>query len=299
MSHNFTCKKCGQKIAVENVCMICDYRSPESETSTALVPYKKNEIAKPTTAHTTIEPIRAGVLGHICGSLMKQPPEGFRHLWLGDTGMGKTEANRILITAVRKRRVVDLTITVDEKTAWTSQYENCGGGQVHRISPEHLRANPPQQGEDPSHIIFRGVAMTRKLDGSLKNLPFDAAVMASELVFQAQCSVLLNIDELADATNGFQSWEGDEIAELYRKGRGMGISIVATTQLPQSLPREAFGLSDTIGVFRMSGREADYLRQKNVIDASQVAEIQNLQVGEFRLYRKSHPLDPSIYKFVL
>lgn len=272
---------------------------PQPTTSTALVPYKKPEIEKPGAAHKTVEPIRAGVLDHVCGSLFRHPPEGFRHLWLGDTGMGKTEANRILLTAVRKRRAIDIAITVDEKTAWSSQYQGCGGGEVHRINPYHLRITPPLENEDPSHIIFRGVAMTRKLDGSTKNLPFDAAIMASELVFQAQCSVLLNIDELADATNGFQSWQGDEIAELYRKGRGMGISIVATTQLPQLLPREAFGLSDTIGVFRMSGREADYLRQKNVIDASQVSEIQNLQVGEFRLYRKSHPLDPNVYKFAL
>lgn len=291
------CNVCGESPCYEHERVT---ETVEPTTSTTLVPTKKAEVVKPEVVnHKTVEPIRAGVLNHICGSLLRQPPEGFRHLWLGDTGMGKTEANRILLTAVRKRRVVDMTITVDEKTAWSSQYEGCGGGQVHRISPQHLRSNPPQQGEDASHVIFRGVAMTRKLDGSLKTLPFDAAVMASELVFQAQCSVLLNIDELADATNGFQAWEGDEIAALYRKGRGMGISIVATTQLPQMLPREAFGLSDTIGVFRMSGREADYLRQKNVIDASQVAEIQSLQVGEFRLYRKSHPLDPNIYKFVL
>lgn len=239
---------------------------------------------------TTVDPFRAKVLETITAPLPRR--EGFRHLWLGDTGMGKTEANKILINWILKKKYVDLVLSIDDKNRWKSQYEG-----TYRANPDHLRREPIRRNEVVQHIVFRGIALTRRLDEGVD--PNDVARMGWEMVRIHPCSVLINIDELVDATNGHQTWDDEEIPQIYRKGRGVGLSITATTQMPQLLPREAFGLPDTIGIFRMSGREASYLHRYNVIEKEQIGEIESLKVGEFRLYRKSHPMDSTVYKFHL
>lgn len=238
----------------------------------------------------TVDPISAKVLEIITAPLVKR--EGFRHLWLGDTGMGKTEANKILIAWVLKKKYVDLVLSIDDKNRWKSQYPG-----TYRANPNHLRREPIGNSESFNHIVFRGIALTRKLDEGVD--PNDVARMSWEMVRLHPCSVLVNIDELVDATNGHQTWDDEEIPQIYRKGRGVGLSITATTQMPQLLPREAFGLPDTIGIFRMGGREASYLYKYNLIEKDQIDAIESLGVGEFRFYRKSQPMDESVYKFRL
>ena len=238
----------------------------------------------------TVEPIRAGVLENITVALRKK--EGFRHLWLGDSGMGKTAANRILIEWVLKNKLVDQVLTIDNKDRWKSQYDGC-----FRANPQHLRQEPPKSNEETRHIVFRGIALTRSLEHDVDIN--DVAKMGWDMVRLMPCSVLINIDELADATNGHQSWSSEEVPQIYRKGRGVGYSVTATTQLPQLLPREAFGLPDTIGIFRMTAREASYLKNYRVITEEEINEIASLEIGQFRLYRKSFPVDRNIYKFKL
>lgn len=240
------------------------------------------------------DPEENQVLEQITEPLRKR--EGIRHLWLGDTGQGKTVANDQLLRWIRKKRLVDITLTVDDKNAHAVQYV---GGTL-RTNPEHLRKTPVKDNENARHIIFRGIAETKRPGPDVDNLVSDSFQMAWELVRDKPCQVLVNIDELADASDN-QHWIGGTngyAAQSYRKGRAVGISIVATTQLPQLLPREAFGLSETIGIFRLTTREAAYLAKYRVIEESEVEPIANLKVGQFRLFRKSHPLDPRIYKFI-
>jgi len=237
------------------------------------------------------------VLERICEPLLKKHPMGMRHLWLGDSGMGKTVANDLLVKWIRRRKLVDMTLTIDDKNAHEVQYES----KLQRTNPSDLREHPPRDTEkdDSSHVIFRGIANTRKPGPDVDNLIFDTAEMAWSIVRESYSQILLNIDELADATNGHQGWRSESVAQTYRKGRSVGISIVATTQMPQLLPREAFGLSETIGIFRMTSRELDYLAKFRVIEASEINSVENLEVGEFRLFQKSRPLDPKVYKFEL
>lgn len=264
-------------------------------------------------SHVTVDPLRVDMFGKIT-ELLRTKRFGFRHLWLGDSGMGKTEANKLLIDFCRapkgkdKKRLIDVTLHIDDKNKWEQQYEG-----TPRISPEHYRHHPasgsyefPCSGgrklpEDKTNINFRGIAYTSSTGESPhEDVSHESvAEMAWELVREAPIQVLTNIDELADATNGHQTWSGQLLPQMYRKGRAVGLSVVATTQLPQLLPREAFGLSDTIGIFRMSAREAAYLQRYNVLSKEEIDEIAGLQIGEFRLFRKSHPSDPTIYRFVL
>lgn len=249
----------------------------------------------PSKKHATVNPETAGVNQMITGSLKKR--EGFRHLWLGDSGMGKTIANKSLIEWLQKQKAMDMYLSIDDKNRWAHQYEG-----TFRINPEHYKRKPAGFREDKTNIVFRGIAYE---DPVTHEAPFETvdpnqvSLMAWELVRLKPITVLVNIDELADATNGYQAWENQSMPQTYRKGRAVGISVVATTQLPQLLPREAFGLSDTIGLFRMSSREALYLHKQNVITKEEIDEIAALEVGEFRLFRKSHPVDPSIYRYVM
>lgn len=216
---------------------------------------------------------------------------GFRHLWLGDTGMGKTYANRMLVDYIRAQKLVDLIFTLDDKDAHAAQYIG-----IERINPSDLRSKPPMpndKGRD--HIVFRGVALTRRLSEGCT--PDDLAKLAWEVGTQRKTRIVINIDELADATNGSQAWKDKTVAMSYRKGRGVGICITATTQLPQILPRESYGLSDTIGLFRMAGREADYLESKKSITQEAARRVPTLEIGECLIYDKSRgPLDGQVIK---
>lgn len=237
------------------------------------------------------------LLKQICEPLLKPKPMGMRHLWLGDSGMGKTVANDLLIRWIQRMDLVKLTFSVDDKNAHEVQYE----GGLLRTNPDDLDKNPPRGSERDRahHVVFRGIANTKRPGPDVNNLIFDTAQRCWDLVREHSVQVLLNVDELADATNGHQGWRQEEVAQTYRKGRAVGISIVATTQMPQLLPREAFGLSETIGIFRMSSRELDYLAKYRVIEPSEVESIESLSVGEFRLFQKSKPMDPKVYKFEL
>lgn len=215
---------------------------------------------------------------------------GFRHLWLGDTGMGKTFANELFIGWLRATKKVDLILTLDDKDAHAAQYQGC-----ERVNPADLRGRPPLPNEVRDHIVFRGVAMTRKIGQGCD--PDDIARLAWEVATQAKRRIVVNIDELADATNGSQAWKAKTIAATYRKGRGVGICVVATTQLPQILPREAYGLSDTVCLFRMAGREAEYLASKKTITEENAAIIPTLEIGECLVYDKARgPMDGKVVK---
>lgn len=252
-----------------------------------------------------LNPLKSSVDGgkHNILDIILQPLEkrnGCRHLWLGDSGMGKTVANDALIRWILKHKMANIILTIDDKDAWEVQYK----GGIERVNPAHLETHrphslPEDKDRDARLIVFRGIAATRQTGPGVDNLIYDVVDMAWRMVREAPSTIVINIDELADATNGSQHWKDPLVAATYKKGRGVGISLIATTQLPQELPRAAFGLSETIGIFRMTAREAEYLVKYRVIPQSEVENIEKLDIGEFRLFRKSKPLDPNIYKFPL
>lgn len=234
------------------------------------------------------DPVKSGAVERIIGALRKN--EGFRHLWLGGTGMGKTVANRTIIEYIRKQKLVDITLTVDDKDRWKPQYQG-----MYRKNPEHLQTEMRKAGEDASHIVFRGAAFEGNIADDIEHESVSS--LAWDLVRLRPARVLVNVDELADATNGHQAWNGQTLPALYRKGRGVGISVLASTQLPQQLPRDAFGLSDTIGIFRITAREAKYLADYRVIGHEDIERVSKLEVGQWILYDKASPDDGSVYRF--
>ena len=217
--------------------------------------------------------------------------EGFLLLWLGNTRMGKTFANRIVVDEALTRKHIDMCLTIDDKNPAKPQYKG-----TMRAHPNHLLFSPPLPNEDEKHIVFRGVALRSNLQdkvahGDVAKLTWDMKRTKPEL------RIMLNIDELADATNGKQSWLDDENAQIYRKGAGIGISCTATTQMPQILPREAFGLPQVIGLFRLDTREIDYLVKYRLITPDVIEPMRALQRGDFLLYVRGEGLMPHVYRF--
>lgn len=217
---------------------------------------------------------------------------GFRALWLGDSGAGKTYANRMFVTWLLASKRVDVVLTHDEKDAHEAAYTG-----LERIDPEHLRSIPPMPNDKhKNHVVFRGSAMTRSYSHICE--PDDIAKMAWELALTGKHNILINLDELSDATNGnSQAWkeQSSAVAMAYRKGRGVSISVTATTQLPQLLPRESAGLSEVIVLFRVGGREAAYLAQRKFITEDSAKECPKLGLGDCIILDKAHgPLDGTV-----
>lgn len=203
-----------------------------------------------------------------------------RHLSVGDTGMGKTTLTRGIIDTAIGDGLVALVLSHDEKDPNEQQYEGTA-----RIDPNDLRNNPPHGDESFSHVVFRGTCLSRRHDAACD--PDSLGEMAWEIVrgvVGARTQILLNLDELADAlTPNSQLWSGEYIAQAYRKGRSVGISVIAGIQQPQLVPREAFGLAETMALFRMDGREASYLARLKMISDADAEVLPTLAKGEYLL----------------
>lgn len=244
-----------------------------------------------------VNPVTAGVFTRIAGSLRKK--EGFRHLWLGDSGMGKTTANNMLIKYVKPR--ANLVLTVDDKSIHRPEYS----GAAYRANTQHLREKVLTEEEKKlKHISFRGKCYSHEaLEKMVDLTPEEVASMAWDLVRLSRepFMVVMNIDELMKAQiPNSQIWEGTKLPLAYREGRAVGISVISSTQMPQMVNRESFGLSDTIGIFRMDGREAGYLFQQKVLKTKeQVTLVASLEVGQWILMQKSVPWDGCVYRFNL
>lgn len=218
--------------------------------------------------------------------------EGFLHTWLGNTRKGKTYANNILVNETVNRKVVDIVFTIDDKNPQKPQYIG-----TYRANVSHFRSEPVRKSSEAKHIVFRGVAFRSDLSDSIDHGEVADLVWGIKRV-TPKARLLLNIDEMADATNGHQDWKSDNNAQIYRKGAGVGISTTATTQLPQLCPREPFGLSQTIGFFQLDAREIAYLSGYEIVTPEMAEIIPTLEKGEFVIYRRgAGGWDGKVYKF--
>jgi KaiC/GvpD/RAD55 family RecA-like ATPase len=204
--------------------------------------------------------------------------EGFRQLWVGYTGYGKTVCNarlaHYLIDNVRKLFV----ISTDQKNK-----EVLYPGEQVVLQTQIAKI----EGQE---VVIRGPAISHAADDEI-----DFEELAKQVWDMARVTevpVALFVDELFDACSASQQWathKGERksrMERLYRQGRVMGISISATTQVPQEIPRLAYAMSDTVCIFRMDGREIEYLRRLGVIEDSDAEVLLSFTVGDFLLCKK-------------
>lgn len=200
---------------------------------------------------------------------------GLRHLWIGYSGSGKTVANCKLADYLYGQGVI--TICVDQKSK-TSPYV---GEEISSITELPAVAS--------RRAVIRGFARNNKLSD---RVDFDRLAQAVWLIAKDGKQVALVCDELSDAQKsekhfataqrGAMPW----LNILYRQGREVGASIAAATQLPQEIPRAAYSLSDSVGVFRQESHESEYYKRLRILSDADVETVAELPDYTFLLWRR-------------
>lgn len=198
--------------------------------------------------------------------------QGTRVIALGGTGMGKTFFEGRFVEDARNR--LHYVLIHDAKDR-TPQFR----GAV-RDSAFHLHREPTNQ----RVVIFR------------EEDPETVAELGWRASERGQTSLVV-IDELYDAMSSamhFRAKKG-RISEILRKGRSKGVSLLVSTQIPQSMPTEVMDLTDFKVVFRLDSRSLNYVVQALRLDWKMAGVIQRLKRGEFVLIQQGVDWDGTIY----
>jgi hypothetical protein len=225
--------------------------------------------------------------------------EGARVGVLGDSGVGKSTAERALIKEWRKRSP-GIVIVVDDKGP-KQRFE----GQPRRDIAD-LRAHPLDP-EGPHVVVLRGDAFAGyKVDRE------EVAAFAWKLIGRRQ-RVLVVFDELKEACAGGQ-WKGGAqwLPRCFSQGREVGLSVLWGTQDTQEVPAEAFNQSGRILTFKLAGNGLRLLGARNYLITSPPVEPETLEQtiaslpgeddppderGIFVLLRRGRPWNCRRYRF--
>lgn len=211
---------------------------------------------------------------------------GFRHLWIGYTGSGKTYANIELLKAAegahQRLIVVDQKTLTDEQSPYLSIIDN----EIPTI--DDLDSVKP---DDRGHVqaIIRGPGMTGNLDDMIS---FDYLARKLWTLGLDGKGVLFSPDELSDACEGERAWlrgQGDKrsyMRHLYTQGRTNRISIAANAQHVQEIPRAAISNSDTLGIFVQDRKELPYYSNSNFLDDREIEIVAGLKEYEFLFVKR-------------
>jgi hypothetical protein len=221
---------------------------------------------------------------------------GFRHLWIGYTGSGKTH-NALALCDVSEGSHRHLIVT-DQKNR-VSPY--LALGDITEIP--HGTALDSVEPDARNHIqaIIRGPRLTNNEQDIINFDELGKQLWAISLQDQG---VLLTIDELSDACEGERTWVKGESAKdkripymklLYTQGRTNRVSINACTQTIQELPRAASSNSDTLGIFCQDRKELPYYARNGILDAREIEIIEHLAQYEFLFIKRG--MESAICRF--
>ncbi len=222
--------------------------------------------------------------------------EGPRIGVLGDSGCGKTEAMRRLVTAYTAKVKDGVVLIIDDKEA-EAQFD----GQERRDAMD--LAQVPVLAS-PRVVVFRGDRFDR-LMGEVD--PETIADIQWRMAQRGRPSMVV-YDELDKAANGGQWKMGDASAVRWAfiKGRSSGAASLWGTQETQAVPREAFNQSSCLLVFRMVGNPVRLLKERGYLEGADVADVISTlpgdelppqQRGFFVLLRRGRPWDEKVYRF--
>jgi hypothetical protein len=205
---------------------------------------------------------------------------GFRHLFIGYSGSGKSNAMLVINEYLKKRGIA--CIATDQKSR-LSKYDTNIVRTVDELPQVEARS-----------CVIRGFAASHRMED---RIDCDELARRIFVIGHRGVRVCLTIDELSDAAAGQKSFSKPPGAKrlswmdvLYRQGRELGISLLMATQLPQEIPRAAFSLSDTLGFFRQCGHETRYYNKEvNILSEEEVKLLSELEEYEMLLVRKGDP----------
>jgi hypothetical protein len=233
----------------------------------------------PNTGHKRISKIE-------CLSVITEPLSrefGFRHLWIGYTGSGKSYNNVVLIeTAEGSHRHLIIT---DQKNRESAYVIFEGITEI-----PHITALDSVEPDNRNHVsaIIRGPRLT---GDEMDLINFDEVGKKIWGLSLEDKGVLFGIDELSDACEGERAWiRGDSkrayMRLLYTQGRTNRVSISACAQHVQEIPRAAISNSDTIGIFCQDRKELPYYRNNGFLDDREVDIVANLGEYEFLFIKR-------------
>lgn len=209
--------------------------------------------------------------------------DGWRHLWLGDTGTGKTWAQRELVAYDAGQ----LVLIHDDKGA-AVEYP----GVKYFRAPADLLDAPADEAGNLSAVAFRGdvfAGVTCEVE--------DVAALALRLA-RARVPVRLVVDEWDRAvSDGGRKLEAPALRACLTTGRALGLSVTGGAQTPQRCGDIVLNSASSIGMFRLGPAAVNYLEERLFFDRAMTAVIPTLAVGDFVIHRSGHPWDGVIYRF--
>lgn len=204
---------------------------------------------------------------------------GFRNLFIGYTGSGKSNNNVLLARVAKKRH--RWNIITDQKNRDTAY----NGTEI----PSFGALAAVDKGDT---AIIRGARLTNSVDDLLD---FDEIGRGVWDLSQKDEGVFLGIDELDDACQGERVWLKGAMAKrsymrlLYKQGRTNKISIAACTQAVQEIPRSAITNSDTMGIFRQDRKDLGYYASNHFLSNEEIEIVASLPNYHFLFIRRGHP----------
>lgn len=200
---------------------------------------------------------------------------------LGISGAGKTTGMISLAEYLQAERLVDVVLIYDTKLP-RAQYP---GAVVHE--PDVVTSSPPES--YPTALVLR----RRNLDHepSLE----EAARITLGASYEGVPTLLL-VDEFSRALSpAGREFTAPSVRRLLSEGRGLGASLMWTTQIPQRTPVEAFDQSQIL-LFRCGAKALAYLEQQNVIDERTAAAVSVLERGQFVVASSDEDFDGIVYE---
>ena len=238
-----------------------------------------DQLSIPQTSHKRISKTE-------CLSIITEPLSrdfGYRHLWIGYTGSGKTYANISLIDTTEGSH--KYTIITDQKNR-VSPY--LALGDITEIPMIDAFDSVDLDKRNHKSAIIRGPRLT----GNEEDLiDFDAVAKKIWSLSLEDKGVLFGIDELSDACQGERAWLRGDLKRsymrlVYTQGRTNRVSIAACTQHVQEVPRAAISNSDTLGIFCQDRKELPYYSRNGFLDERELDIVANLAEYEFLFIKR-------------
>ena len=209
--------------------------------------------------------------------------DGWRHLWLGDTGTGKTYAQHRLVDLPGQ-----LTFIHDDSKA-DREYDR-DGVRYFRTAAE-LEALPVDEANFTA-AAFRGD-------------PYAGVVCEVEEVadLTLRCArrrwpTRLVVDEWDRAmSDGGRKLEAPSLRTCLIFGRTMGLSVAGGAQIPQRVGDVIYNSASSVGLFRCGPAACNYIEERLQWDREMTEVIPTLAVGDFLLHRPGQPWDRTVYRF--
>jgi hypothetical protein len=209
-----------------------------------------------------------------------QRGDGWRHLWLGDTGNGKTFAMRELVALSGH-----LVFIHDDKSS-TPEYPDHAAYFRH---PSELPLLSAEQHAKLSAAAFRGDVHAGVICEA------DHVALAALECARKRVPATLVIDEWRRVPSG--KGEAPNVDACVVTGRAMCLSVMAGAQIPQAVGGMMINSASSVGLFRLGPAGLNYLDERLYFDGDMLAVVPTLAVGDFVIHRPGHPWDRTVYRF--